>query len=76
MHEHIRINNINHRMIEYILTQDEGPYKEFRIYINPSFDIIGVDIDDDFEILHKGENERIENRHLNVQGISFAICAR
>ncbi len=80
MHEHIHIhiNNINHRMVEYILTQKEGEgdYREFRIYVNPSYDVIGIDIDDDFKILYKGEDEHIENHHMDVQGISFAICAR
>lgn len=76
MHAHIFINNINHRMVEYILTQDEGQYHEFHVYINPSFDTIGVDIDDDFKILMKAEDEAISNHHLDVHGISYVICAR
>ena len=76
MRNHISINNINHRMIEYILTQDEGSYHEFRIYVNPSLDNIGISIEDSFKILQKADYEEIQNGYMNVAPCSFVIAAR
>ncbi|MBP3276035.1 type I pullulanase [Kandleria sp.] len=76
MRNHISINNINHRMIEYILTQDEGSYHEFRIYVNPSLDNIGISIEDSFKILQKADHEEIQNGYMNVAPCSFVIAAR
>lgn len=76
MHQHVFINNIYYRMVEYHLTQDEGDYKEFKIYFNPSYDVITIGIEDDFKILYSMSNERIENGQLNVFGVSMVVCAR
>jgi len=74
--EHITITNINHQMIDYRLTQDEGPYKEFRIFINPSYDKIDVEIDNNFKVLLCMEDEKIINGKLRVTGVSLVVCAR
>jgi pullulanase len=63
-------------MIEYILTQDEGSYHEFRIYVNPSLDNIGISIEDSFKILQKADHEEIQNGYMNVAPCSFVIAAR
>ena len=76
MRDHIRINNINHRMIEYILTQDQGQYEEIRVYFNPSYDYISVQIDSDFKVLYSMEQEEITDGSLTVKGVSMAICVR
>ncbi len=76
MREHIQVNNINHRMIEYKLTQTKGDYKEFRIYFNPSYDRMSVLIDEGFNVLYSMENEVISNNTLNIEGISMVICAK
>ena len=76
MRAHLEINNLNHRMIEYHLWQDEGEYRDFRIYFNPSYDKIDVEIDDDYKVLYCMENERIVNHHMTVTGVSMVICAR
>ena len=76
MHQHVFINNIYYRMVEYHLTQDEGDYKEFKIYFNPSYDVITIGIEDGFKILYSMSNERIENGQLNVFGVSMVVCAR
>lgn len=76
MRDHIRINNINHRMIEYILTQDNGQYKEIRVYFNPSYDYISVQIDSDFKVMYSMEQEEITDGSLTVKGVSMAICVR
>jgi len=76
MRAHLEINNLNHRMIEYHVWQDEGEYRDFRIYFNPSYDKIDVEIDDDYKVLYCMENESIVNRHMTVTGVSMVICAR
>lgn len=76
MHEHVQINNIYHRMIEYHLTQNEGRYKEFKIYFNPSYDNIDVDIEQDFEVLYRMNDEKIQGNRMNVKGVSLVVCAR
>ena len=50
--------------------------KEFKIYFNPSYDVITIGIEDDFKILYSMSNERIENGQLNVFGVSMVVCAR
>lgn len=76
MREHIHLYNVHHRMVEYQLTQDEGKYHEFRIFFNPSYEKLTVDIDESFKVLYCMENETIKDRRLTVTGVSMVILAR
>lgn len=76
MRQHVRLSNINHCVIRYELTQDEGEYHEFCIFFNPSYERIDVQIDDSFKVLYCMEEENISYGHMTIRGVSMVICAR
>lgn len=76
MRNHIHIYNCYHKMIEYHLSQDEGDYREFRVFINPSYDPLTVDIDPAYQVIFCMENEQLQDCKLTVRGVSMVICAK
>ena len=74
--KNVKTENIDHRMIKYMLHQDEGEYKDFVIYFNASLENISVDVEDGFTLLYHSEKGKILDQKLDVNGVCCAILVR
>jgi pullulanase len=74
--ENIKTENIEHRMIQYSLHQDEGEHQDFIVYFNASLDSIEVDVEEGYTVLCHSEKGNIVNHKLTVNGICFVVLAR
>ena len=55
--ENIKTENIEHRMIQYSLHQDEGEHQDFIVYFNASWNSIEVDVEEGYTVLCHSERE-------------------
>lgn len=74
--QNVRLNNREHRMIEYCLHQETGKYKDIIVYINASYDYIEVSVENGYSLLYHSDKEKIENGKLKVTGVSLVILVR
>ncbi len=72
----ISLANIEHRMIEYKLHQENGDYKDFIVYLNASLNTIEVKVEEGYKVLYHSDKGKIEDNALKVEGAGIAILVR
>lgn len=72
----VQLENIDHRMIQYKLHQDDGEYQDIIVYFNASTDSVEVDVEDDYTVLHHTEKGKIIDGKLSIDGVCMAILVR
>ena len=68
--------NIDQRMIEYKLHQNEGEYKDFIVYLNASLNTIEVKVEEGYNVLYHSDKGKIVEGTLKVEGAGTAILVR
>lgn len=74
--ENVSMENIDHRMIQYKLHQQDGEYKDIIVYFNASMDSVEVDVETGYKLLFHTEKGKINENKLSVDGVCMAILVR
>lgn len=76
MRENISMENIEHRMIQYKLHQEEGEYRDIIVYLNASLDSLDVKVEKEYTVLYHSEKGKIEDGKISIGGAGLAILVR
>ena len=74
--ENVKMENIDHRMIQYSLHQENGEYSDIIVYFNASTDDVSVDVEDGYSVLFHTQKGEIVEKKLVVNGVCLAILVR
>jgi len=76
IHENVRLENIEHRMIKYTLHQENEKYQDIIVYMNASVDTLKVNVEDGYKVLYHTEKKKIEEKTLSIPGVCLVILVR